>query len=521
MSRTTTSDSVAPETLASKLGDWLARDGPLYARLGESIADAHAHGLLGDGMRLPSERLFARHLGISRSTVVAAYEHLRSQATAETRRGSGTWLCGGDSPPAQHQFPLLSRLVDPRRAPIDLAICALQASDELGEVEVKLSEALCLLPPHGYSPLGAPRLRDAIAQHLTHHRGVPTRPEEVLVTNGASGALSLIAYALLHAGDHILVEAPTYPGALEIFSRAGARLEGVERDHAGMLPAGLERSLASRPTRMLYLVPTCHNPTGSVMSELRRREILRIAAESQIPVIEDTVMADLLGRTPPPDLAAIDADGVVLVGSLSKCFWGGLRIGWIRAPAETVLRLGRARAAMDLGSPGPSQAVALAVLEDFERATSKPRALAKARLDVLVRELRTRLPSWRFAEPAGGLSVWASLPTGSAEELAQIALRHGVAISAGTASSPHGRHSNHVRLCAGPSPELIREGVRQLAIAWDEMSAAPAQSAHRLRARLASAWGSRPDRLHRWQLACHQITIPLLRRHEHFHSPLL
>jgi DNA-binding transcriptional MocR family regulator len=222
---------------------------------------------------------------------------------------------------------------------------------------------------------------------------------------------------------------------------------------------------------MLYLVPTCHNPTGRVMSELRRRELLRIAASWRIPVIEDTVMAELLASPAPPDLAALEPQNVLSVGSLSKCFWGGLRVGWIRAPVETVLRLGRARAAMDLGSPGLSQALAARVLEDFELATRVPRERAAERLDVLLSELRAELPQWSFTAPSGGLSVWVQLPGAGAGEFAQLALRHGVAISAGTASGLDERFSAHVRLCAGPSPELIREGVRQLAVAWGEMSA--------------------------------------------------
>jgi len=291
--------------------------------MANAVCDALAHGLIATGVRLPAERLLAAHLGVSRGTVVSAYEVLRARGRGQTRRGSGTYTVTSVRGAMIRPAPLLSRLVEERQAPIDLAIGALQARDRLPQVAVSLADAAELLPAHGYAPLGAPALRQAIAEHLTERRGVRTRADQVVVTNGGQGALSLIAAALVRSGDRVLVEAPTYPGAIEVFSRAGARVEGVDRDHAGILPHGLERALTSRPARLLYLVPTCHNPTGGVMSEARRHEILRIAAAWRVPVIDDAVMADLLLDGPaPPDLAAIDGEGVLSVGSLSKSIWG-------------------------------------------------------------------------------------------------------------------------------------------------------------------------------------------------------
>jgi DNA-binding transcriptional MocR family regulator len=265
--------------------------------------------LLAAGTRLPAERLLAAHLGLSRGTVVAAYESLRARAAVETRRSSGTYLCTELPSHAILAAPLLSRLIDEHQAPIDLSIGALQTRDCLPKISLTLSSAASLLPAHGYAPLGAPALRQRIAEHLTERRGVRTRADQIIVTGGGQGALTLIAAALLRPGDRVLVEAPTYPGAIEVFSRAGVEVEGIDRDHAGLVPQSLNHALSSRPARLLYLVPTCHNPTGSVMSEARRHEILRIAAAWRVPVIDDTVMADLLFDPPaPPDLAAIDSD---------------------------------------------------------------------------------------------------------------------------------------------------------------------------------------------------------------------
>jgi DNA-binding transcriptional MocR family regulator len=426
--------------------------------------------------RMPSERLLARHLDVSRGTVVRAYEVLRARGTAVTRRGSATWLSqSGGASGTPLLSPVLSRLVDHSQAAIDLSIGALQLNGELANISVDLDQASRLLPAHGYAPLGAGALRRGLATHLTHHRGVQTSAEQILVTSGGSGALSLIAYTFLRPGDRVLVEAPSYPGAIEMFSRAGALVEAIERDHAGPIPASLEAALASRPARLIYLVPTCHNPTGGIMSEARRRQLLGVASALRVPVIEDTVMADLLGESSaaPPDLAAIDADNVLSVGSLSKSFWGGLRIGWIRASSETISRLGRFRTAVDLGTPALSQLAALRVLDDFEASVAPARARAAERLQLLIAELGQRLPDWSFPTPKGGLSLWVTLPHASAEDLVQVALRHGVAISSGVSACPDGRFSGHLRLCAGPPPSLIREGVRRLAEAWEEISARP------------------------------------------------
>lgn len=455
--------------LEEALGDWRARRGPLYARLAEALADAASYGVLTSGTRLPSEREVSRHLGISRGTVGRAYELLSSHGLAATRLGSGTWLLSGSTSGGIRQVSLLSALAREGAAPIDLAVAAPQP-EALPEISVDLATAARLLPPHGYAPAGAPALRRAIAAHLTDHRRVPSRAEEVLVTQGGQGALTMIAGAFLSPGERVIVEEPTYPGAIEVFSRAGAELVGIGRDEAGIRPDRLTEALTAGPARLLYLVPTCHNPTGSVMSGARRREVLAITRERGLPVVEDTVMADLLfvGRAP-EDLAASDPARVIGIGSLSKSVWGGLRVGWIRAPAETVRRLSRLRAALDLGSPALAQAGALAALADFDPLLAASRERAREHVDVLAAELGCRLPDWSFPRPRGGYSLWISLPHDGAAELARRALDRGVAISTGTGAGSTDRFSSQVRLSAGPPPAQIREGVARLALAWRDL----------------------------------------------------
>ncbi|MDQ6778707.1 MAG: PLP-dependent aminotransferase family protein [Actinomycetota bacterium] len=214
----------------------------------------------------------AEHLGVSRGTVIAAYDSLRVRGLARSRRGSGTFLCVARSNARTHEAPMFAKLMDADQAPIDMSMAALRSPELLADASVSLVDSLRLFPCHGCAPLGAHALRVAIAHHLSARRAGPTESQQILVTAGGQGALSLVATGLLRPGDRVLVEAPTYPGAIEVFSRAGARIEALERDHAGVLRDGLEQALGAGPARLLYLVPSCHNPTGTTMSEQRRHE---------------------------------------------------------------------------------------------------------------------------------------------------------------------------------------------------------------------------------------------------------
>jgi DNA-binding transcriptional MocR family regulator len=469
--------SIQSDALSAKMGDWTSRSGPLYAKLADGIADCVSYGLLG-AERLPAERELADHLGISRGTVVAAYDALRARGLARSLRGSGTFLVTSGTSARNHDARLFSKLVEPDQAPIDFSMAALQTPELLADTQASLLSSLHHFPRHGYAPLGSPALRAAIAAHLTGRRAGSTEARQILVTTGGQGAMSLLAAGLIKPGDRVLVEAPTYPGAIEIFSRAGARVEALERDHAGVSCEALEHALSTGPARLMYLVPSCHNPTGTTMSERRRHEVLRIAGERRLLLVEDTAMAELSAKPLPPDLCAISPDDVVSVGSLSKSYWAGLRVGWIRAAPELVQRLGRLRAVLDLGGPLLDQVAATTIFEDFDRFTAPVRAAAHERLALLIAELSEQLPEWEFDEPSGGWSVWVSLPRGSsAERFAQFALRHGVAVSTGSAMAPDDRFASHLRLSAGSSPQEIVQGVGLLAQAWAQMAASPDRGA--------------------------------------------
>jgi DNA-binding transcriptional MocR family regulator len=480
--------ALAAERLLALTAGWERRRGPRYLALADAIADAAHQEELSDGTLLPPERVLARLASLSRGTVVAAYGELAERGLLERRRGSGTRLTTGVAPSgarALRSAQLAHAVGGTADGIIDLSFGGPGCDDVVADVGARLQDALQAGGPlHGYAPLGLPALRAAIADVLTR-RGTPTDPAQIVVTTGAQGALQLLTAALVRRGDRVVVEAPTYPGAMELFSRAGAHVVPVRRDHAGPRPDDLARALAGPGAALVFLVPTCHNPTGSIMPDARRREVLRLCAEHDVLVVEDTTMSEVSFEAPvPPSLTELARGPVVTIGSFSKVLWGGLRTGWLRAERGLALRLGRLKAAQDLGSGMLDQAAVLAALPRYEEIVAARRRQAAERYAVLAGALAEALPDWRHVPPRGGWSLWAELPRPVADDLAVVATRRGVAIATGSGSAPDDLFPAHVRLCFPAEPAVLREGVRRLAAAWAELEAAhagapgPAVAAH-------------------------------------------
>jgi DNA-binding transcriptional MocR family regulator len=211
------------------------------------------------------------------------------------------------------------------------------------------------------------------------------------------------------------------------------------------------------------------------MSERRRGELLALAREHDVSLIEDTVMENLAyGMRPPPRLGEMAGGehSLYTVGSLSKTLWGGLRVGWVRASASAVLRLGRLKVAHDLGTPAPTQAIALSLLPRLDGMIADRVTALRERMEVLTGELSRALPEWEFAVPQGGFALWVKLPRGaSGDEFAQLALRHGVAVSPGSSFSPEDEYLDHIRVCFGLDAGTLRRAVPKLVDAWRELEA--------------------------------------------------
>jgi DNA-binding transcriptional MocR family regulator len=460
--------------VARLLGRTVDGSAPLYRDVADGLAALIDRGELPASARLPPERALADALRVSRTTVVSAYRLLRTRGRIASRRGSGSWVAGHAArPPAAFgrvaPAPGIRSLLGVAPDVVDLATATLGAEGVLddGVVEHGTRELRRALSAPGYDARGVPALREAIAERLTR-RGTPTGPTQILVTGGGQQALTLVAKLLLEPGSYAAVEDPTYAGALDVFGAAGARFVALPTGSEASPAGDLQPLLGSRDVRLAYVAPTHHNPTGAVLPEPRRRELAALAAERALPVIEDDVLGELAFEgEPPPALAAFDSAGYVLqVGSLSKSCWPGLRIGWIRAAPELVERLVRVKAVDDLATSVPSQALAVAVLADFERIVGLRRSQLRERLALLTELLEARLPEWRPAHPRGGASLWVQIPGAQAEPFSELALRFGVSILPGPLLSPTRTFSDHVRLQLLQPLADLEEGVARLARAW-------------------------------------------------------
>src|SRR5437016_5783856 len=407
--------------LADLLGHWPTADGPLYRLLATRIARLADTGELSAGLRLPPERDLASILSVSRNTVAAAYQVLRDEGMAESRQGAGTRIVPHRTTPAavHRANGFFAGMLEDSVLDADLTLaaveCAPQVAAALAEPASVLGGTEPVTATSGYFPLGLPALRVAIASHLTHRLGLPADPAEVIVTTGGQQALDLLIRCEVLPGQPVVVEDPTFPGALDALYRAGARVLGIPAG-AGLDPDRLEHMVRTHRPGMVYLIATHHNPTGLMMPAGHRRRVARLAAAHPDTLfVDDMTLAELpLGDHPvPPPLAALDPGqpNLVSVGSLSKLYWGGLRTGWLGASTGLIARGAAAKAAADLGSAAFPQAIASALLNDEHDDIVKwRREWLRARHDALAGALRAALPEWTWPEPDGGLTLWVRLP---------------------------------------------------------------------------------------------------------------
>lgn len=466
-------------SFVSALGPWSTGKGALNRKLAEAIQRSIASGLIAPGLRLPAERALAKALAVSRATIVSSYTALADAGWIEGRRGSGTYVRRGARISQTRRetmgSPLFGLISQDRDLVIDLALGTPYAFGLQRELfTLPREEEYALLDDRMYYPLGLAVLRRALATRFTAI-GLPTAEEQILVTNGAQQAISLIAALYVQRGDTVLVEDPTYFGAIEAFRATGARVSSVPVGTDGVAPGVLKDRIAATAPRLIYLTPTYQNPTGAVMPVAARRAISKLSREFGVPVIDDASLADIVleGAPPSPIAAYGDHEAVLTVGSISKLIWPGLRVGWIRAASPIIERLGRIKTAHDLGSPLVTQAVGARLINALGEAQRLRREQLKPRRALLAQLLKKHLPQWQFCIPEGGFFLWARLPAGDARELAQVALRHGVLILPGSTMSAAGLYTRFVRVPFLADPEVLREGIARLAAAWRDYQAAP------------------------------------------------
>jgi len=466
---------------------------PLYRQIVRQVKEMIVAGGLPTGFRLPPERRLAKALGVNRSTVVNAYAELAADGLVAAHVGRGTTVQPFAAPvpppaeaaelpwrelfrewPARTQDPLLRDLLEltEREDVISLSIGlpapellpVQEFQDVLAELIEEIGPAIMLhCPTEGITPL-----REALAEWLAA-RGICSPAAEVLVLSGSQQGLDLMARAFLNPGDAVVVEEPSYFGALQAFRGARARLVGVPTDRDGMRTDLLGPILERHRPKLIYTLPTYQNPSGAVLSLERRRRLLDLAAHHEVPVIEDDPYSELrYDGEPLPSLKSLDRHGLVIyLSTFSKVLFPGLRLGWLVAPRPVIRQLVLEKQSMDLHSNTPGQWVMERFLRSgrFAAHLQRLQQVYARRRDAMEEALQRHAPpGLEWQRPHGGFYFWCRVPEGiERTRLLAMAVDLGVSFLPGWSCYPDPPGEPYLRLnFSCPPPEQIREGVARL-----------------------------------------------------------
>ena len=316
------------------------------------------------------------------------------------------------------------------------------------------------------------RLREQICQ-IMELDGVHGSVEDLMITTGSQHALELISDLFLDKGDVVLVESPSYVGAVGIFRHKEAHIEHVFTDHDGLSPDALEEAVErlkadGKRIKLLYVVPNFANPSGVTLSEERRQRVLQICRDHGILIVEDNPYGLLYFEDQPPKaLRAFDGDGVVYLGSFSKILSPGLRVGYVLAPPAIREKLVLANESAILSPATFAQMLVSEYLAtcDWQKQVADYRNLYRTKRDAALEAVRQYLPSLHTTEPSGGFFLWLTLPEGlNSKELLPLAVTELVAYTPGTAFFGDGRGHENIRICfSHPTAENVKVGIHRLA----------------------------------------------------------
>jgi DNA-binding transcriptional MocR family regulator len=466
---------------------------PIYRQVVLRLKDMILAGTLPPGFRLPPERRLAVALGVNRTTVVAAYRELKADGLVDGHVGRGTQVlarrsappdraavvplawqqllrgdAGGPRDPLLRDLLELTERTDVINLSVGLPAPELLPLDRLREVHDallgRIGPTLLLHSPTE----GVTAFREAVAE-LLPARGIGADAAEILITSGSQQGLDLAARLFLSPGDTVVVEEPSFFGALQVFRSAQARLLGVPTDAQGMRTDVLEAVLERHRPRLIYTLPTFQNPSGALLSLERRRRLLELAYRFQVPILEDDPYAELRYEGEGlPSLKALDEHGYVLyLSSFSKVLFPGLRIGFMVAPRPVLRQLVLVKQAVDLHSNTPGQWVLERFLREghYVRHVATVRSAYGARRDAMVEALSAYAPAGvRWTVPAGGFYVWCALPPAAPERrLLALAAERGVSYLPGSACFPGEPAAPFARLNFTFSPPgTLRLGVSRL-----------------------------------------------------------
>jgi DNA-binding transcriptional MocR family regulator len=470
---------------------------PLYRQICQQLREAILSGELSEGTRLPTERALASELGINRTTVMNAYNELASEGLIEGHVGRGTlvrrnhfgyledsfenetasWLLGlpaGEREVLGPDALMLSELASMGERKEIISLAPGNPAPNLLPAEM-LSTIFAdgLLSARekalGYCPVeGLHSLRRAIAASM-RKRGVAVDAQHILILSGSTQGIGLVGRFLLRPGDEVVVEVPTYLGAIQAFRALNARVIGVPTDSEGIRVDLLESILARHRPRLIYTLPTFQNPTGTVMSQDRRRRLLLLAKRYQTPILEDDPYGEIyFGDKQPQPLKALDTSGQVLyLSTYSKMLAPGLRVAWLAAPELMIERLSLHKQVFDLNTNALGQWTVSEVLRRnlLEGHLAMLRQQYQHKRDLMLQAIATHWPEEvRVNHPAGGFHLWCRLPADMrSRSLLREAATEQVAFVIGEPFHVDGGGQQHFRLSyAFPETDHIEEGVRRI-----------------------------------------------------------
>jgi DNA-binding transcriptional MocR family regulator len=487
---------------ATSLNVPLDREGeePIYRQLIRHIRMQIESGSLSAGTRLPASRDLARQLNVSRISVVNAYAELRSDGFLSAHAGRGTFVSrdgsNGSTPPEKttatvprvHEAPTtpdrsLREMMRMSRKPgvINLASGAPPIEfypmhalrDAINTVlERDGARALMYEMAEGYGPL-----RHAVRDYVSA-LGIQCSTDSVLITGGTQQALDLVIQALLSENDILVTENPTYLGIIDIARTRRVRLHGIGMDEDGIRLDMLENFIIDHAPKLIYVMPTFHNPTSRVMPLHRRRQLLNLANDYHVTILEDGVYHELRfeGENVPP-LKALDETGIVIHASgFTKMMLPGIRIGYVICNGGHYERLVRVKQAADISTPTLNQRAIHLMLERgvlAQQLERNNRELKRRRNIALEAAAKYFPPGTRWNTPQGGLYLWVELPKSgpTAAELYVSAVEAGVSYAIGSVFYTNVGGSHRVRVNYGAQkPAEIEESFRRLGRAWRELA---------------------------------------------------
>ena len=469
---------------------------PIYKQLIRQIQMQIESGELPAGTRLPASRTLAKKIDVSRISVVNAYAELRAEGYLSAHAGRGTFV-SKDNSAAAHTVSGNGATVENSNFPDQSMRDLMRLARRQGVINFSHGR-----PPNEFFPI--PSLQDAIntvidrdgANALSYEAaegyaplrsavrdyvsalGIQTRPKNVLITGGAQQALDLVVQALVAEGETIVTSNPTYLGIIDIARTRRIKIHGIPIDEDGIRLDCLEYYLMENNPRLIFVMPTFQNPTGRVMPLHRRRQLLNLANEYNVPIVEDAVYHEFRfeGEAIPPVKAFDEENRVIHISAFTKMFLPGLRIGYLIAGGSQFERLVRVKQAADISTSALNQRVLHLMMQRgilSQHLERNNRELRRRRNAALVAAEEHFPPGTHWNIPQGGLYMWAQLPESgpTAAELFIAAVQSSVAFAIGNIFHLNGGGAYNMRINYGlQSPEYIQEGFRRLGRAWRNLA---------------------------------------------------